>query len=76
MSCSFTAAAAAAAAAACPTIAAAARPVISPFLTPGRQPWQVLSDLGYPIDPEGMYQVRLEGKGFRVLRCCYDREVS
>jgi hypothetical protein len=33
------------------------RPVISPFLTPGRKPWQVLSDLGYPIDPEGMHQV-------------------
>ncbi|KAF6258060.1 glycoside hydrolase superfamily [Scenedesmus sp. NREL 46B-D3] len=33
------------------------RPVLSPFLTPGRKPWQVLSDLGYPIDPEGMHEV-------------------
>eukprot|EP00879_Flechtneria_rotunda_P000936 GHRR01001065.1.p1 GENE.GHRR01001065.1~~GHRR01001065.1.p1 ORF type:complete len:381 (+),score=71.01 GHRR01001065.1:157-1299(+) len=35
------------------------RPVVSPFLTPGRRPWQVLSDLGYPIDPDGMYKVQV-----------------
>jgi len=30
------------------------RPVISLLCGPGRQPWQVNSDLGYPIDPEGL----------------------
>jgi beta-glucosidase/6-phospho-beta-glucosidase/beta-galactosidase len=42
------------------------RPVLSPFMTPGRKPWQVISDLGYPIDPEGMYKVLHRSAEFGV----------
>eukprot|EP00877_Chromochloris_zofingiensis_P014278 jgi/Chrzof1/9103/Cz03g36040.t1 len=33
------------------------RPVVSAICGPGRKPWQVLSDLQYPIDPTGMYEM-------------------
>ncbi|WIA39927.1 hypothetical protein OEZ86_013361 [Tetradesmus obliquus] len=42
------------------------RPVISPFLSPGRLPWQVISDLGYPIDPQGMYEVLVRCSAYGV----------
>lgn len=32
------------------------RPVVSPFLQPGKHKGQVISDLGYPIDPEGLHK--------------------
>jgi hypothetical protein len=39
------------------------RPVISLLCGPGRQPWQVNSDLGYPIDPEGLNLVGIGDQG-------------
>jgi hypothetical protein len=37
------------------------RPIIGPICWPSRKPGQVLSDLQYPIDPEGLY--------FALQRC-------
>lgn len=42
------------------------RPVISLLCGPGRQPWQVNSDLGYPIDPEGLNLVLRRAAAYRV----------
>lgn len=49
------------------------RPVISLLCGPGRQPWQVNSDLGYPIDPQGLKLVSLGVRQFVCFRVLFAR---